>query len=340
MRFLADESCDFAVVRALRAAVIAAADIAPRASDEQILQIAFDERRVVLTEDKDFGHLVYARRRRSTGVVLIRFPAEGRGGLAAAMLDLVSQRGEESSGCFIVLAPGRVRISRRPSGPGGSRWNEEAATWRTGPSAFRRLQQDVARCEECVRRSEGGVARSLAADEIPDPPPEVDLLFVGVAPTADEGRSQGAHFYSDTCDNLRCGLFRLLADPGFGLSLRNLGLEEGNRRFHQAGCFFVHAAKVRPVSRQRPENAVIAFCSRRHLAPEIALLQPRAVCFLGATRLPTAVRGLFGDGVGAAPRPAGCEGWRGLVALTNQPVRGGETKTRETLRGLWKGPQR
>ncbi|MBI4607681.1 MAG: DUF5615 family PIN-like protein [Candidatus Rokubacteria bacterium] len=43
MRFLADESCDFAVVRALRAAghdVVAIAEISPRATDEGVLEHA------------------------------------------------------------------------------------------------------------------------------------------------------------------------------------------------------------------------------------------------------------------------------------------------------------
>jgi hypothetical protein len=64
------------------------------------------------------------------------------------------------------------------------------------------------------------------------------------------------------------------------------------------------------------------------------------VCFLGATSLPKTVRALFGDDVGAVPRAARCDRWSGLVALTNQPVRGGEAKTRETLRELWRGRRR
>lgn len=61
MRFLADESCDFAVVRALRASghdVTAVADVKPRADDETVIRLALEESRVLLTEDKDFGILV------------------------------------------------------------------------------------------------------------------------------------------------------------------------------------------------------------------------------------------------------------------------------------------
>ncbi len=61
MRFLADESCDFAVVRALRAAghdVVAVTEMAPAANDETVIEIALNDGRLLLTEDKDFGQLV------------------------------------------------------------------------------------------------------------------------------------------------------------------------------------------------------------------------------------------------------------------------------------------
>lgn len=63
MRLLADESCDFSVVRALRGAghdVIAVAELFPSLDDSLILDLALREQRVLLTEDKDFGQLVYA----------------------------------------------------------------------------------------------------------------------------------------------------------------------------------------------------------------------------------------------------------------------------------------
>ena len=92
MRFLADESCDHAVVRALRAAgfdVVAVAEVTPRTSDEAVIERAAREGRVLLTEDKDFGQLVYASARSTAGVILLRFPAGARGSLADGVLRLV-----------------------------------------------------------------------------------------------------------------------------------------------------------------------------------------------------------------------------------------------------------
>ena len=63
MRFLADESCDFAVVRALRAAghdVAAIAEEQPGLTDQDVIPRAKSESRIVLAEDKDFGQLSFS----------------------------------------------------------------------------------------------------------------------------------------------------------------------------------------------------------------------------------------------------------------------------------------
>ena len=92
MRFLADESCDFAVVRVLRDAghsVRAVAELSPRAEDPKVMDLAVREKTILLTEDKDFGQLVFAAGRQTVGVIFTRFPAAARKGLAKAVLDVV-----------------------------------------------------------------------------------------------------------------------------------------------------------------------------------------------------------------------------------------------------------
>ncbi len=56
MRFLADESCDSAIVHALQASgydVLAVSEIIPRAEDSEVIKLAVREKRILLTEDKD-----------------------------------------------------------------------------------------------------------------------------------------------------------------------------------------------------------------------------------------------------------------------------------------------
>jgi predicted nuclease of predicted toxin-antitoxin system len=115
MRFLADESCDFVVVRALRSAgydVTAISEIAPRAEDSDVIRLATSEKRMLLTEDKDFGQLVFAHGETSPGVIFLRFPASTRKQIAPVVVKLVKERGEKLAGCFVTVQPGRIRISK------------------------------------------------------------------------------------------------------------------------------------------------------------------------------------------------------------------------------------
>jgi predicted nuclease of predicted toxin-antitoxin system len=114
MRFLADEGCDFAVVRGLRSDghdVLAICELQERSIDREIIEMAYREGRILLTEDKDFGWLAYVAKVSNPGVVLIRFPAWARGSLATSVSALVAQFGSQLHGAFAVLRPGWVRIS-------------------------------------------------------------------------------------------------------------------------------------------------------------------------------------------------------------------------------------
>jgi len=119
MRFLADECCDFAAVRALRLQghdVLAVSEFQSRSVDRDLIELASSETRVLLTEDKDFGWLVYAARVNSPGVILMRFPATARRQLAGAVLKLVAEHESQLAGAFVVLRSGEARISRAPAG--------------------------------------------------------------------------------------------------------------------------------------------------------------------------------------------------------------------------------
>jgi predicted nuclease of predicted toxin-antitoxin system len=117
MRFMADESCDFAVVRALREAghdVLYVSETDPGAEDDAVVARAYAEGRVVLTEDRDFGRLVFAASRPAVGVLYLRFPLPARDALGQAVLNLVREKGDALMGSFVTLQPGRARISRLP----------------------------------------------------------------------------------------------------------------------------------------------------------------------------------------------------------------------------------
>lgn len=201
---------------------------------------------------------------------------------------------------------------------------------------WRRIQTEISNCRDCCIRWPDKVVQPLREGELPDPPKEIDILFIGVAPTPQNGPFRGGHFYSSETDSLRVGLFKLLAEEEFGIPLVGCDLSNGNLRFHSVGCFFLHAAKVRPCEDSAPPKEAIAFCVARHLRQEILLLRPRALCFLGKNNAAVAARVLFGRKIGHEPEVVSLQDWTGLAAVAHQPRRGWDPKTRHVLRDLWR----
>ncbi len=115
--FLADESCDYNIVRVLRSAdfdVVAVSDLMTRSVDALLIEKAYREQRILLTEDKDFGWLVFVSAADSAGVILIRYPGNARDLLPQTILQLVQDKEEFLPGSFVVVQPGYIRIRRRP----------------------------------------------------------------------------------------------------------------------------------------------------------------------------------------------------------------------------------
>ena len=113
LKLLADESCDFAFVRVLRQNkydVKAIVEVMPGASDLKVLESGFEEKRVLLTEDKDFGEWIFAQKSATSGVILLRYPIETRLQMSLAIVELVSEHGSELKNRYVVLEPGRARI--------------------------------------------------------------------------------------------------------------------------------------------------------------------------------------------------------------------------------------
>jgi predicted nuclease of predicted toxin-antitoxin system len=117
VEFVADESCAGPVIRALRAAghhVIAITEFSKGIPDEAVIERAFDQGRVLITEDRDFGELVYARGRSSAGVVFVKFPSRARSAKPAAVVEALAKLGARLGNGFAVIEPGRVRLTKRP----------------------------------------------------------------------------------------------------------------------------------------------------------------------------------------------------------------------------------
>lgn len=75
MQIVADESVDFGIVAQLRLAgheVYSIAESSTSIADEEVLKIAHDKRALLITEDKDFGDLVFRFQLPHSGILLIK----------------------------------------------------------------------------------------------------------------------------------------------------------------------------------------------------------------------------------------------------------------------------
>ena len=89
---------------------MAVLEVAPGATDTRLIELAVRERRLFITEDRDFGRLVYAASKPTPGVILLRFPSKARAALPATVLEVLARYGQKLEGRFVVLQPGRLRL--------------------------------------------------------------------------------------------------------------------------------------------------------------------------------------------------------------------------------------
>lgn len=98
--------------------VSAASEIAPGASDEDLLALAYNEQRVLVTHDKDFGELVY--RRGLPHLCIIRFFKTAHAERVAAMHKLIERHPNVLEQAAIVVVRGHL-IRIRLADPEGRR---------------------------------------------------------------------------------------------------------------------------------------------------------------------------------------------------------------------------
>ncbi len=113
MKFLADECCDAGLVDALRTDghdVSYVFETQRGAADSDILHKARSEDRILLTEDKDFGELVYRLQQPAYGIVLLRFDVGERSWKVPRLRDLLANHAERLPGHFVVLKARKFRI--------------------------------------------------------------------------------------------------------------------------------------------------------------------------------------------------------------------------------------
>jgi predicted nuclease of predicted toxin-antitoxin system len=110
-----DECISASLVARLREAghdALYVAEIAPSTEDLLLLELAVRDRRLLLTEDKDFGELVFGATEQpsSFGVVLLRVRDERTATRWARLNETINRYGEKLFGSFTVVGQSRIRL--------------------------------------------------------------------------------------------------------------------------------------------------------------------------------------------------------------------------------------
>jgi predicted nuclease of predicted toxin-antitoxin system len=115
MRFLVDECTGRKAATWLRQQmheVFSVYDEARGMPDDDIIQKAFTENWILITNDKDFGEKVYRERRPHRGVIFMRLEDERAGNKIKVLQRLLEGYANRLADQFVVVTETRVRFAR------------------------------------------------------------------------------------------------------------------------------------------------------------------------------------------------------------------------------------
>jgi predicted nuclease of predicted toxin-antitoxin system len=115
VKFLADECFSGPLVRALREAgfdVVRSADQFPSAPDERVLAHAYEEGRILLTEDNDFGDLAVRLGLPTRGVVRVDLKPLNKSAQAARVVKALIDVADEIEGALVTIEKTRTRVRK------------------------------------------------------------------------------------------------------------------------------------------------------------------------------------------------------------------------------------
>jgi len=122
MKFLADESIEKPVVDWLRGQdldVRYITEITPSINDEEVIRLANDEGRILITNDKDFGELVFRQSKIVLGVLLIRAINERASNKIRLVREVLEKARNKLAGYFVVVNEAGIRMKKIPRKPEG-----------------------------------------------------------------------------------------------------------------------------------------------------------------------------------------------------------------------------
>lgn len=115
MQFIADENIDTNIVQSLIEegyTVLSIAEDFPGISDIAILELVNTHQAILLTGDKDFGELVFHRKKTAQGVVLIRIFGIPEVEKAQLVVEAFKHYAADFDKSFTVVGRNKIRIKK------------------------------------------------------------------------------------------------------------------------------------------------------------------------------------------------------------------------------------
>ncbi len=79
-------------------------------SDEELLKMAENENRILITNDKDFGELVFRQKRNSNGIILIRLKGQNANEKIELVKKLILNHQDKISRHFTTVSKNKIRF--------------------------------------------------------------------------------------------------------------------------------------------------------------------------------------------------------------------------------------
>ena len=114
MRFLVDECTGPAVARWLRSQsheVFSVYDEARGMPDDEILAKAHSENWILITNDKDFGGMVFRERKSHRGIIFLRLQDERATSKTDAIQKLLAAYADQLPDAFVVVTETQIRFA-------------------------------------------------------------------------------------------------------------------------------------------------------------------------------------------------------------------------------------
>jgi len=112
-KIIADEDIDFRIVTALKNKgfdVISILREYQGMADKEVIGLAKRLKALLLTEDSDFGHWVFAKNEKEISVIFLRYESKDLKNIAESLIKVLNEYGPSLYGKFVVITDKKIRI--------------------------------------------------------------------------------------------------------------------------------------------------------------------------------------------------------------------------------------